>query len=37
MRFMQEEDGMSFIECALVASLVAVVASIGLLALGKVM
>jgi hypothetical protein len=37
MRFMQEEDGISFIECALVASLVAVVVSIGLLALGKVM
>ena len=37
MRFLQEEDGISFIECALVASLVAVVAGIGLLALGKVM
>lgn len=37
MLFMQEEDGVSFIECALVASLVAVVAGIGLLALGKVM
>ena len=37
MRFMQEEGGVSFIECALVASLVAVVAGIGLLALGKVM
>jgi Flp pilus assembly pilin Flp len=36
-RFMQEEDGISFIECALVASLIAVVAGIGLLALGKVM
>ena len=35
-RFLQEEDGVSFIECALVASLVAVVACIGLLALGKV-
>jgi len=35
-RFMQEEDGVSFIECALVASLIAVVAGIGLLALGKV-
>lgn len=34
--FMHEEDGVSFIECALVASLVAVVAGIGLLALGKV-
>ena len=37
MRFLQEEDGISFIECALVAALVAVVAGIGLLALGKVM
>jgi len=37
MRFMQEEDGVSFIECALVASLVAVVAGIGLLALVKAM
>ena len=36
MRFMQEEDGVSFIECALVVSLIAVVACIGLLALGKV-
>ena len=35
MRFLQEEDGVSFIECALVASLIAVVAAIGLLALGK--
>jgi Flp pilus assembly pilin Flp len=34
-RFLQEEDGMSFIECALLASIVAVVAGIGLLALGK--
>lgn len=35
MRFLHEEDGVSFIECALVASLIAVVAAIGLLALGK--
>lgn len=35
MRFMQEEDGVSFIECALVASIIAVFAGIGLLALGK--
>ena len=35
MRFMQEEDGASFIECALVASLVAVVAGIALLAIRK--
>jgi Flp pilus assembly pilin Flp len=35
MRFLHEEDGVSFIECALVLSLVAVVAAIGLLALGK--
>ena len=36
MRFLQEEDGVSFIECALIASLIAVVVGIGLLALGKV-
>ena len=30
-----QEDGMSFIECALVASLVAVVGGIAILALGK--
>ena len=35
MRFLDEEDGISFIECALVASLIAVVVAIGLLALGK--
>ena len=35
MRFLHEEDGVSFIECALVVSLIAVVAAIGLLALGK--
>jgi Flp pilus assembly pilin Flp len=35
MRFLHEEDGVSFIECALVASLIAVVAAIGFLALGK--
>jgi Flp pilus assembly pilin Flp len=34
-QFAQEEDGVSFIECALVASLIAVVVAIGLLALGK--
>lgn len=36
MHFMQEEDGVSFIEVALIASLVAVVVGIGLLSLGKV-
>lgn len=35
MQFMQEEDGISFIECALVASLIAVVAGIALLAWSK--
>ena len=35
MRFLHEEDGVSFIECALVVSLIAVVVAIGLLALGK--
>ncbi len=35
MRFLHDEDGVSFIECALVVSLIAVVAAIGLLALGK--
>lgn len=30
-----QEDGISFIECALVASLVAVVGGIAILALGK--
>lgn len=35
MRFLHEEDGVSFIECALVASLIAAVVGIGLLALGK--
>jgi Flp pilus assembly pilin Flp len=34
-RFMQEEDGISFIECALLASLVAVVGGIALLAINK--
>lgn len=34
-RFMQEEDGVSFIECALIASLVAVVGGIALLAISK--
>jgi Flp pilus assembly pilin Flp len=33
--FLREEDGISFIECALIASLVAVVGGIALLALGK--
>lgn len=35
MRLMQEEDGVSFIECALIASLVAVVGGIALLAISK--
>ena len=34
-RFMREEDGISFIECALLASLVAVVGGIALLAISK--
>nr|WP_217346617.1 hypothetical protein [Noviherbaspirillum sp. L7-7A]MBV0881085.1 hypothetical protein [Noviherbaspirillum sp. L7-7A] len=34
-QFFLEEDGMSFIECALVASLVAVVGGIAILAFGK--
>jgi hypothetical protein len=32
---MQEEDGISFIECALFASIVAVVGGIALLAINK--
>ena len=35
MQFMRSEDGISFIECALLASLVAVVVSIALLAASK--
>jgi Flp pilus assembly pilin Flp len=35
MRFLQEEDGISFIECALLASLVAVVGGIAILAINK--
>lgn len=35
MRFMKEEQGISFIECALIASLVAAVSGIALLAIGK--
>jgi Flp pilus assembly pilin Flp len=35
MHFLRKEDGISFIECALIASLVAVVGGIALLALGK--
>ena len=34
-RFMREEDGISFIECVLLASLVAVVGGIALLAINK--
>lgn len=34
-QFFHQEDGMSFIECALVASLVAVVGGIAILAFGK--
>jgi Flp pilus assembly pilin Flp len=33
--FMQQEDGISFIECALLASLVAAVGGIALLAINK--
>jgi Flp pilus assembly pilin Flp len=33
--FMQEEDGVSFIECALVISLIAVVAGIAVIAWSK--
>lgn len=35
MHFLRKEDGISFIECALIASLVAVVGGIALLAFGK--
>jgi Flp pilus assembly pilin Flp len=35
LQFVQDEDGISFIECALVASLAAVVAGIAFLAFSK--